>query len=272
MAQLASALAWGARGCRGGTGHSDMKTTTAKVQKKIRQLRRSGKTHRNISLLLNVSLGTAFDYSRGIRLTKKQHLRIMHVNYKKGLGKLTNEEHHSASLKGGINNRKNLLPKYSKSQLIQLLKSFYIDNGRMPIKKDFISRYGCFFRNFGTWNNAIMQAGFSPNPVLFAKKYIATDGHTCDSFSEKIIDDWLSTRKINHERNIHYGKTKFTADFKINDTYIEFFGLHGQLTRYDMLMKKKLQYVRNHKLKLISLYPNDLFPKNNLEMKLHDIM
>ena len=242
-----------------------MITITKEIQKKIKQLRRKGKSHREISKILKVSLGTSFKYSQRIRLTKKQHRYLVTQNYKNGLGKLTKEEHHSASIKGGENNRKNLTPKYSRDQLLKLLKDFYINNGRMPTKKDFLSKYGCYFRNFGTWNNAIREAGFSPNPVLFAKKFLSNDGHKCDSFSEKIIDDWLYARKIPHERNVRYDSTKFTVDFKVGNTYIEFFGLHGQLKRYDTLMKKKLRYIRSHKLKLISLFPKDIFPQCNLD-------
>jgi hypothetical protein len=36
------------------------------------------------------------------------------------------------------------------------------------------------------------------------KKYIAKDGHKCDSFAEKIIDDWLYSNNVEHQRNIPY--------------------------------------------------------------------
>ena len=41
---------------------------------------------------------------------------------------------------------------------------------------------------FGTWNNAISAAGYKPNPVMFARHHIASDGHRCDSLAEKIIE------------------------------------------------------------------------------------
>ena len=55
-----------------------------------------------------------------------------------------------------------------------------------------------------------------------------------------------------------------TADFKINDTYVEFFGLQGQLEKYDKLVKEKKAFWKEKNLKVIKIYPNDLFPKNKL--------
>lgn len=89
---------------------------------------------------------------------------------------------------------------------------------------------------------------------------------------QKIIDDWLTARKIVHERNIPYLNTRFTADFKIGDILVEFFGLHGQLKRYDFLMQKKLRLIKKYKLKLISLYPEDIFPSVKLQEKLKYIV
>ncbi len=245
-----------------------MKVIAKEIQKKVKQLRRKGKSHRQIARILNIGLGTAFYYSCGVRLTKIQHQYLMNQSYKKGLGRLTYRDRLLASSKGGINNRINLKPKYSRDKLITLLKDFYTQHKRIPTKRDFMPMYGSFFRTFGTWNNAIRKAGFSPNPVLFAKKYIANDGHKCDSLAEKIIDDWLTARKIPHERNIQYFDTRFTADFKIGNTLVEFFGLHNQLKRYDFLMKKKLKMIKKHKLSLIPLYPEDVFPTVKLGEKI----
>jgi hypothetical protein len=51
--------------------------------------------------------------------------------------------------------------------------------------------YREYQQRFGSWNNAIRLAGFEPNSVIFSKKFLAKDGHVCDSYAEKIIDDWL---------------------------------------------------------------------------------
>lgn len=105
---------------------------------------------------------------------------------------------------------------------------------------------------------------------MFTHKFKARDGHICDSFAEKIIDDWLFKRKIYHQRNFYYpDQTKFKTDFLINNKYwIEFLGLKGVLKRYDDLYIRKQEIAKDNKIKIIELYPKDLFPTNKLEQKL----
>lgn len=152
----------------------------------------------------------------------------------------------------------------TEKELIQKIKTFYEDMGRIPLRREFIYTTSSR-RRFGSWNKAIEAAGLVPNPVMFAKKYTAKDGHKCDSLAEKIIDDWLFARKIEHERSIPYpGNSKLTVDFRIKDYWIEFFGLRGQHTRYDQLREIKLQLAQQHELKFFEIYPEHLFPENKL--------
>jgi len=152
----------------------------------------------------------------------------------------------------------------TKEQILRQIKEFYKKNERIPLKREFNHSKAAGFR-FGTWNKAIKVAGFQPNPVLFAKKYIANDGHKCDSLSEKIIDDWLTVRKIKHQRNISYPENKsLTVDFVTKKYWIEFFGLAGEIKNYDRLLKKKQTLAKKYKLPLIEIYPKDLFPTNCL--------
>jgi len=122
---------------------------------------------------------------------------------------------------------------------------------------------------FGTWNKAIEVAGYNPNPVMFANKYTAKDGHKCDSLAEKIIDEWLHSKGIRHNRSVPYPEGhKLTCDFVVNNIFIEFFGLEGELKEYDRLVKLKRRLSRKHKFKLIELKPTHLFPKNKLDSML----
>ena len=154
--------------------------------------------------------------------------------------------------------------KISVSQIIGELKKFNKENNRIPYKKEYKHTKAARSR-FGTWNKAIIAAGLKPNPVKFANKYIANDGHRCDSLSEKIIDDWLFAKGIKHEIKVPYNYQRMTADFRIGNTYIEFFGLAGKIKSYDNLLKKKQALWKEKNLRAISIYPSDLFPKNNLE-------
>ena len=120
--------------------------------------------------------------------------------------------------------------------------------------------------SFGTWNKAIAAAGYKPNPIMFANRYTAKDGHVCDSMAEMIIDDWLNSRGISHQRSIPYPEfNKMTCDFVVNKTFIEFFGLEGEVRDYDRLMKLKRKLSKKHELNLVEIKPNHLFPKNKLD-------
>jgi len=152
-----------------------------------------------------------------------------------------------------------------REEVLNEIRAFYKLQERIPIKKE---RPGLARRAqavFGTWNKAIKTAGFEPNPVIFSKKFIAKDGHICDSLAEKIIDDWLTSRKIKHTRSVPYPEDKkLTVDFVIRNNWIEFLGLNGVIRRYDKLVEKKRRLCRKYKLSLIEIYPKDLFPVNHL--------
>jgi len=130
--------------------------------------------------------------------------------------------------------------------------------------------YGKARDAFSTWNKAIEAAGFKPNPVMFAKKYISRDGHKCDSLAEKIIDEWFYYKNISHKRSVPYPEfKKMTCDFVTNNFFIEFFGLEGQHKEYTKIVYKKRRLSKKYKIKLIEIKPSDLFPKNKLDQVLN---
>ena len=160
---------------------------------------------------------------------------------------------------------KSYQPKYNREDVILEIQSFVRRNGRIPVKKEVWRLYKPARKYFGTWNNAIEAAGFEPNPVMFAKHQIANDGHICDSVAEKIIDDYLFEKGISHERNVPYPEGEYTADFKVGNKLIEYFGLAGEHKRYDELRKIKQRIVKSYNLSFAEIYPNNLYPTNKLE-------
>ncbi len=155
---------------------------------------------------------------------------------------------------------------YTEDIVLSEIKYFVKKHGRVPVKKEMWKFYKAARRNFGTWNRAIKTAGFVPNPVIFARKHYANDGHRCDSLAEKIIDDWLYARNINHERSYPYPSDRgLTVDFKVGNYWVEFFGLSGEHKRYDELKEEKIKLAKKSNLKLLALYPSDLFPTCKLE-------
>lgn len=160
--------------------------------------------------------------------------------------------------------------KVSKEKIINDIKTFYRNNGRIPVKREYIHTKATRAR-FGSWNKAIIAAGFDPNPVLFAKKHIALDGHKCDSFAEFILDNWLFKNNIPHEIHVPYPSSLMSSDFLVGDMRLEFIGLENESKKYDRLLKRKRLMIKNQKFKVKEIYPRDLFPKNNLDSILEDL-
>jgi hypothetical protein len=228
----------------------------AEIKKKTRVLRSKGWTHREIGKELDIAFTTVFYWTKGINLTAEQKKAIerRRNRYSPNFGI---EERRALA-------RRNLAsfwkPTPSNKKLIQRIINFYKEQGRTPFKREFNNTYKEYRKRFGSWNNAIKLAGFEPNPVIFSKKFTAKDGHICDSYAEKIIDDWLFKYKVNHEKNLPYQNTKMTADFAVGNVRIEYFGLSGEDRLYDEIIKRKRRFCQKNDLKLIEIYPSNLFP------------
>lgn len=161
------------------------------------------------------------------------------------------------------------LSSYNKELVVKAISDFYRQNGRIPLKYELGAIYAPARRFFGTWNRAIEVAGYDPNPVMFAKHYLAKDGHKCDSMAEKIVDDWLYERKIDHLIHVPYPwHNGMKCDFLVGDTWVEIFGLEGNLKRYDELKKEKLKLVKQYKVKLLRLSLKDVYSTEKLNLKL----
>ena len=228
------------------------------------RLRRIGRTHREIAASLNISISTAYLWSKAIAVTQEQ---------KRSIEARRNQHHFSDAEQVVVQRR--LAPyqfteKYSDTDLLERIQNFYRDNGRIPLKREF-NAWDIYAARFGSWNAAIRKAGFEANPELFAKKFTANDGHACDSFTEKVIDDWLSAHGLAHERSVPYPGTRFTADFQLRpDLVLEFFGLAGVQKEYDKNIKKKRGLAHKLGYRLIEVYPADVYPTNRLGKLLID--
>jgi len=226
------------------------------VKNKAKSLRQNGFTHREIAQQLGISVATAWLWTKAIELTQEQKTAI---NKRKNQAAFPLERRKKLSDSARIH----LAPywkkrMYTEETLLKKIRDFYTTHGRIPLKREF-NMYAEYRRRFGSWNNAIQLAGFEPNEVIFSRKFTAKDSHVCDSFAERIIDDWLSSHRIEHERNIPYGNTKMTADFGVGNIRIEYFGLLGEVKGYDKIIQRKKDFCEATGLKLIEIYPRDLF-------------
>lgn len=163
---------------------------------------------------------------------------------------------------------------YSREKLIEKIKDFVQSEGRIPTKNEFVRNssypdYVTYRDYFGTWNNAIKAAGYIPNERwFFGEKIYAKDGHSCNSISEVIIDNWLFTNHIPHKREYLYPEGNYRCDFVVNGIFIEFFGLVNApkvSSKYNQIISKKRKLCKKFRIPLIELFEKDLY---NLDLSL----
>lgn len=169
--------------------------------------------------------------------------------------------------------------KYTPQQIIDIIKHAVQELKRVPARREMKEIANRCPDIFGSWNNAVIAAGFQPNRSHSQRMYKRTetralDGHLCDSVSEAIIDNWLARNGIPHKKDVPYPNTNHKADWGIRSgekyIFIEYFGLAGDSSRYDRGVKKKRALCHKHKITLVEIYPEDLYPKRYLEDKLKD--
>lgn len=164
--------------------------------------------------------------------------------------------------------------RHKPEDLIKQIKIAYEKLGRVPAKREIFKLARASEYTFGSWTNAVVAAGLIPNRSHDHRMYKRTrtkakDGHVCDSISEAIIDNWLVDNKIAHERDFPYPGSNHKADWAINKkTFIEYFGLAKDSPRYYRDIKTKQRLCKKLGIKLIGIYPRDLYPKLNLDLKL----
>lgn len=127
---------------------------------------------------------------------------------------------------------------------------------------------------FGSWFNALIEAGILENDsqrMILGTRCLANDKHICYSLAEKTIDDFLYAKGIIHDKEPKYPEGNFRADFKVNNVFIEYFGLMDD-ENYKLKAEYKKEICKKHNIKLISIYPNDLANQSKLKKKLLDFL
>jgi hypothetical protein len=122
-------------------------------------------------------------------------------------------------------------------------------------------------KKFGTWFKALAETRTLPNGVLATARGIrclAKDGHVCHSLDEQRIDNWFSAKGIPHEREPQYPKHPELnpiggrrADWRVQDIFIEYFGLIGD-PNYEKKMNEKILLAELSSINLIAIYPSDI--------------
>ena len=168
-------------------------------------------------------------------------------------------------------------PNYTSQRLIDIIRRKTRELHRIPSRREIRKVADSCKKAFGSWNNAIIAAGFRPNRSHSQRMYKrintkALDGHLCDSISEAIIDNWFNKNNVPHERDTPYPNTHHRADWAISignkKIFVEYFGLANDSPRYDRAIKEKGELCRKNKIPLIAIYPQDLYPGEFLEENL----
>lgn len=162
-------------------------------------------------------------------------------------------------------------------ELVKIIKAIAKKLKRVPARREIDKIHDSCRKIFGSWNNAVLAAGFQPNRSHENRMYKrimtkAKDGHFCDSISEAIIDNWLNKNNISHERDVSYPNTYHKADWAVfignKKIFIEYFGLVNDSPRYDRAIKEKKKLCYKNKIALIAVYPQDIYPKEFSEKNL----
>lgn len=123
-------------------------------------------------------------------------------------------------------------------------------------------------RNFGYVSILLIACGIEPTVnYCSGNKYIANDGHKCDSSKEVVIDDFLSENGIEHEVHVSYPNSKTKCDFKVGDTWIEYAGLTDK-ANYKKDLDNKIKFAKINNLKQIVLYDTAINTLNKLKAAL----
>lgn len=168
---------------------------------------------------------------------------------------------------------------YARDFLVAEIERFIEEYEHVPSTNEF--RYAkdypgikAYRRIFGSFNNALVELGYTPVSVAKSNKYccttLAKDGHLCDSREEAMVDDFLFTHNMPHsiqplyprhpELNI---KGYIRADFLLekDSVFVEYAGLINRKF-YAKKLELKQQLATAVGIKLFIVYPSDL---SNLE-------
>lgn len=162
-------------------------------------------------------------------------------------------------------------------KLNELINEF----GSFPSEKELLFRGEWAIKNrlcnkYGSIVKAKLAYGYNDGIIQ------AKDGHFCDSFSEKIVDDYLFGCSIAHKRGVKltFADVKAVPDFIVsNNVIIEVLYCDYRLPPINKIeekyiaryLKKRNAYLENNII-LVEVFPNDLKSTGALGEKLYPIL
>ncbi len=166
---------------------------------------------------------------------------------------------------------------YSTEELLNKLKNFASELGRTPMQEDLHSNSDMpgvltYYRHFGSYSNACIEAGLEANNQMFGKSYISVSENNdlCLSSKELLITNLLISNDISYEKEKLYRdiledqKLKYIrSDWYINNSIVvEYFGM-PEKKYYAKRMVEKIELCKQNNIPIISLLPEDIDKKMN---------
>lgn len=165
--------------------------------------------------------------------------------------------------------------RFDNDVLLQQLKDLYNILQRTP-KYDELLQYGLpsfqtYYRYFGNYKNACVQAGIPPIENLFgkSKSCMVADNIVCLSEKEYVITTFLLEHNIIFEKEKRYSEIfpndtrcgQKRCDWYINGDIVEYFGM-PEKESYQERIQLKRQICKDNNTILLEIYEEDI---NNLD-------
>ena len=154
-----------------------------------------------------------------------------------------------------------VIPVMTKDELLSWLKSYYTEHGIISSKIVPFSIRRQARNLFGTWNSALEKAGVKLATSNRGRKgVVCHDGHSADSTEEALIDNWLSSHGLAHDRDKYYPGTRMTCDFYLieYDVWIEYLGLYVTDDSYRARFEEKKRIAAENSTTIIGVLPSDI--------------
>ncbi|MEM5009241.1 hypothetical protein WKH57_00840 [Niallia taxi] len=154
----------------------------------------------------------------------------------------------------------------SRSDLIADIRWLHDKLQRVPSQLDLryfdnIAGLGKYAREFGSWNNAVIEAGLKPNNDI----YFSNRGQICLSYYELLFTNMLEDFNIDFEKEKLYNNymetnKRYRFDYvlsdKTNKLFVEIFGITNNEDYYNKT-NEKIKLCELNNLTLIKIYPGD---------------
>ena len=163
----------------------------------------------------------------------------------------------------------------TREEFIQKLQLLGNELSRTPVQSDLklyegVPSANAYINEFGSFTNALKEAGFKTNRLLKTK-----NGIRCNSTFELKLAQVLESYKISFKNEVYYKDVipnfnkRYRFDFVIEvdfkKYYIELFGIEGNES-YDSRKEEKIQLCKEYHIPLIQLYQKDIYAKTNKEI------